>query len=445
MRILMVSIGTVGDILPMLSIGRELKHRGHDIIFFTSADMRSYAETSGLQINYFLNTEFEKKMMQFDGAGTAVKEAQAYLVEEPSPKLYAAVKTFIEPNNTLLICSLASAYCGRTVADAYHIPSVLIHYTVIGLMPKAEPPRLDPANSLNKLPKFMRPFILALVEQLILGFTLGKALNRLRRQHHLGSIPTRKLYQWMNSGLPNTPPVACLGLFPQWFAAPLTAWQKNRVSEGLPPTTQFSHFALNDNAPENYQLPTTVIDFLQTHPHPIVLTFGTRAGKVQELLAIAIKACQQLNKPAIFLSRYLPDLSETLPNHILLVDYLPLSKILPYSSLLVHHAGINSAAQALAAGVPQLVRPTMGDQLDNAARLIHLGVAEEILPKHFNVKNLVKKLSRLLNEPAYNAASKNMQAKMVNQAGEPAIKNIATQIETFAKPHIKTIKYNRLC
>ena len=57
------------------------------------------------------------------------------------------------------------------------------------------------------------------------------------------------------------------------------------------------------------------------------------------------------------------------------VRYAPFSALLPRLRGLVHHGGIGTSAQALAAGIPQMVAPFAHDQFDNAARLCRLGVA----------------------------------------------------------------------
>ena len=64
-----------------------------------------------------------------------------------------------------------------------------------------------------------------------------------------------------------------------------------------------------------------------------------------------------------------------LPPGALHLPYVPFSALLPRLSGLVHHGGIGTSAQALAAGIPQLVVPFAHDQFDNAARLRRLGVA----------------------------------------------------------------------
>jgi len=54
-------------------------------------------------------------------------------------------------------------------------------------------------------------------------------------------------------------------------------------------------------------------------------------------------------------------------------------------------------AQALAAGIPQLVRPMAFDQPDNAARVQRLGVGLSIRPDHYLPHTVVRMLHTLLN------------------------------------------------
>ena len=66
------------------------------------------------------------------------------------------------------------------------------------------------------------------------------------------------------------------------------------------------------------------------------------------------------------------------PDHVLEVGYAPHSQIFPAASLIVHQGGAGTTAQALRAGVPQLVMPYAHDQPDNARRVRNLGVGRSI-------------------------------------------------------------------
>ena len=73
----------------------------------------------------------------------------------------------------------------------------------------------------------------------------------------------------------------------------------------------------------------------------------------------------------------------SLPDGVRYFDYVPFSQVLHRSAALVHHGGIGTAAQGLAAGRPQLIMPTTFDQPDNARRLVGLGVARSLRPRAF--------------------------------------------------------------
>ncbi len=70
--------------------------------------------------------------------------------------------------------------------------------------------------------------------------------------------------------------------------------------------------------------------------------------------------------------------------------------VLPRAAAFVHHGGIGTTAQALAAGVPQLVVPLAHDQPDNAVRVRRLGVGDFLLPKAYKTASVLERLNRLL-------------------------------------------------
>ena len=85
-----------------------------------------------------------------------------------------------------------------------------------------------------------------------------------------------------------------------------------------------------------------------------------------------------LGRRGILLTKYDHQLPAKLPDTVRHFGFVPLSKLLPRTAALVHHGGIGSCAQGLAAGVPHVVRPMSYDQFDNSRRLVRLGVAKEI-------------------------------------------------------------------
>jgi len=103
-----------------------------------------------------------------------------------------------------------------------------------------------------------------------------------------------------------------------------------------------------------------------------------------------------LNSCAVFLSRYKNHIPKNLPESIIYCGYAPFNKLLPSSVALVHHGGIGTCAQALRAGILQLLTPFGMDQHDNSSRLIELGVGKEVSMKKYKNSIVADKLRKLL-------------------------------------------------
>jgi rhamnosyltransferase subunit B len=78
------------------------------------------------------------------------------------------------------------------------------------------------------------------------------------------------------------------------------------------------------------------------------------------------------------------------------IDYIDFAYALPKSLAIVHHGGIGTTAQAIKAGIPQLIRPVKYDQPDNANRLYKLGLGSFVLPQYFKAETVAPLLGALL-------------------------------------------------
>jgi UDP:flavonoid glycosyltransferase YjiC (YdhE family) len=94
-------------------------------------------------------------------------------------------------------------------------------------------------------------------------------------------------------------------------------------------------------------------------------------------------------------------------------DYLPFSLALPRVRALVHHGGIGTSSQALAAGAPQLVRPLAYDQFDNAHRLERLGAARTLSPARYRAPAVAAALDELTRSEAVREAALAIQKKVL--------------------------------
>ena len=193
--------------------------------------------------------------------------------------------------------------------------------------------------------------------------------------------PVASLFDMMH-----TAPDLSVTLFPEWFGPPQPDWPQPLVC---------GDFALFDPAPAA-QFPREVEEFFEQGQAPLLFTHGTGNRQAQRFFALAIAATLALGRRAIFLTPHRDQLPPQLPPQIVWQAYLPLRRCLQRAALIVHHGGIGTTAEALNAGVPQLIVPLAFDQFDNGARVTALGAGRMLPHSRLSAQALGGELAALL-------------------------------------------------
>ena len=382
MNILIVAVGSYGDVLPLVGLGRELHSRGHAITFFTNGHFTRLIQEAGLHF-YSMGPAEEydavanhpdlwhphkgwriimKRMM----SGTYLEEA------------YQLLCSHLVPGKTILVSSTLG-FVARLVQETHQVPNVTVHFSPGVFHSAYQAPRMPGLPLPDWLPVNFKQGVWKLLDHLVMDPILKPKLNRFRRE--LGLPPVSRIFHhWLHS------PDLVLSLFPEWFATPQPDW---------PPSTVLTGFPLYDQVGESI-LPTTIQNFLEAHQHPLVFTPGSANKHGKPFFAEAAKACQEMHRPGIFLTHYPEQLPHPLPPHIIHVSYVPLSQLLPHCAALIHHGGIGTCSQALRAGIPQLIQPYAFDQFDNGARLEQLGVGRTISKRSFRSPTITQHIQDLL-------------------------------------------------
>ena len=141
---------------------------------------------------------------------------------------------------------------------------------------------------------------------------------------------------------------------------------------------------------------------------------------------MSVEACRIGGWRGILLTQFPEQLPARLPGNLRAFEYVPFSSVLPRSAALVHHGGIGTTAQALAAGVPQLVVPFAHDQPDNAVRVRRLGVGDFLRPRRYNTGAVGATLKRLLGAAA---VRENCRQRASDLAGAKPLDNACDLIE----------------
>jgi UDP:flavonoid glycosyltransferase YjiC (YdhE family) len=174
-------------------------------------------------------------------------------------------------------------------------------------------------------------------------------------------------------------------------------------------------------------LPDDVREFLEAGPPPVAVTFGTGMMHARELFAEAIAACEMTGLRGMLLTRHPEQLPSQLPSTVRQFPFAPFRELFPRCAAAVHHGGIGTTSQALAAGVPQLILPFAFDQPDNGVRVQQLGVGAWFHPRRKCAARIAEALSRLTTP----AVRERCQAVATRFNGVDGLSRAADEVESL--------------
>jgi UDP:flavonoid glycosyltransferase YjiC (YdhE family) len=292
----------------------------------------------------------------------------------------------------------------RVAQETHGVPLATVHLQPSMFPSLYDTPRYPGMPLPRWLPRFFKRWVLhGVAYRGVIDWVLGRPLNAWRAE--LGLPPAKGvMLDWVNS------PQLVIGLFPEWFGPPQPDW---------PGQVRLTGFPLYDER-EQQALSPEVERFLDEGDAPVAFTPGSAMWQGHSFFAASAGACRVLKRRGILLSRHRDHIPRDLPPGVIHVDYAPFSQLLPKCAALVHHGGIGTTAQALAAGVPQLVMPLAHDQFDSAERVRRLGVGSSVPVKRYKAPRVAKELEELLESPRVREQCRAVAAKFdgVDPLGE---------------------------
>jgi rhamnosyltransferase subunit B len=403
-HILLLPFGSSGDVFPFIWLGRQLVSRGHRVTMITTSVFEEHAKMSGLNcIPLGDKDEFEAlirdpRLWKF-GHGTkilfdfAAKSVKSYLAGIES---CGKVDLMLAP---------VTAFAGRLAREKHGTPLITVYLQPAVFTSVYETPLLHPAMRLLRvMPVWFKRALFSLPNPVDLI-----ALPRVRRVCIKNGVkPPRSLWRdWWNS------PDGVLALFPNWFAKPQPDWPSNLLQWTFP---------LEDLATDQTLKPDLQL-FLSAGERPVVFTPGSANVQASRFFAVAAIAVKRIGCRAVFVTRETSQVPADLPDNILVVEYAPFSELLKDASVFVHHGGIGTLSQGLAAGVPQIIMYMAHDQPDNADRLEQLGAGIGLSIRQFTPERVTHELKQLLHQsPARDAAAR-FAKRLADNAG-PADKEL---------------------
>ena len=335
----------------MVAIGRELRSRGIDVVISISEPYAPIAKAAGLDAQTIISTDQFYEMVgdpavwkTVRGIRRVLRAMSDYYVKPH----HEVIRKFHRPGQTVLV-SHPLDYASRVVRDSDPTtPLVNVHLQPVVLRMPESPTRLTSWWFEPTGPPWLIRAAYFLADHLAADPVIRPVVNQLRQEYSLPPI-RRVLDKWWLS------PDRIIALYPKWFAPETDVYAPRLMHAGFP---------LQDLDESEFVAPAN---------RPIVFTAGTAHHHSRKFFEHAARACQQLGRDGILLSSHADNFPDNLPASVKPCAYVSLAALLPHCSAIVHHGGVGTTAQAIAAAIPQVIRPMAFDQFDNAVRIEKIG------------------------------------------------------------------------
>ena len=360
MHVLLAPAGSHGDVHPFIGLGQSLRDRGHSVTLITTEPFRELADRHGFDFAQAGTTDDYHTMIHHPDMWHPWRSLDVVFDRQRFPRLmresFGHIVNRYQPGETVVVGGTL-AVSTRLAHEAVGIPCATVHLQPISLTSVTDPALYPTLRIRSWWPHWSRRMLLWFGERIILDRKIAGVVNELRGELGLRPI-TRVWGPWRHS------PQLVVALFPEWFG----------TARDWPPQTRHTGFVRYDQS-GSVELPSGLRAFLDDGPPPVVFTFGSAMRSGQPLFAAGVEACERLGLRGLLLAKGTDQIPSSLPDSMLHVEYAPFSAVFPRAAGVVHHGGIGTTAQALAAALPQVVVPLAFDQPDNAERLERLGVS----------------------------------------------------------------------
>lgn len=399
-KFILVPTGSAGDIHPFVWLGKGLVARGHDVCAVVHRPFDDAMRGAGVRpVAFGTKEDYESAIRNPDLWHPRKGFA---LIARMSPRWYREVvprvREEIAPGRTLLV-GAGIAFGARIAAEAFDLPLVTVQLQpAVFISLESSPLPQAGMEWFLRAPRWVR--------RLLYGFgyyrtdrLLAGGINAYRAELGLRH-PVRGIIRdyWMS-------PLRVIALFPEWFGPKRPDW---------PPQTIVTRFPLYDES-DRLVVPDELNRFLDAGDPPVLFTPGSANVQAAQFFRASLEACERLGCRGLFLSPDAEQVPRDLPPSIRHLAYVPFSQVFPRCAAVVHHGGIGTVAQGLAAGVPQLVMAMSHDQPDNGNRLHRLGVGDYLYPRAFRPSIVAEKLRHLTSSPAVRRACQGCRDRMGRQ------------------------------
>jgi rhamnosyltransferase subunit B len=413
LHVLLPTLGSAGDVHPFIALGLELKRRGHRATLLTNPLFAALVERQGLGF-LPVGSEADAHRVIANPDVWHLRKGFRVLAEFIVPaiaEIYRLIEAHAGKDTVVAFSTLALG--ARVAQEKLQVPSASVHLQPTVIRSHLEQGMFGNVRLSPSHPVWFKSGLFRLLDFWVLDRALQRPLNEFRAR--LGLKPVRRImHRWLHS------PQLVIGFFPEWFAPPQPDWPAHLHAVGFPLWDADDESSVHQAR-----------DFMRAGPAPVIFTPGSAGSTMQRFFAESMAAVRDLKLRALLVTNYPEQVPQDLPPGVRTFGYLPFSQILPEAALLVYHGGIGTLAQAIRAGIPQLVVPHGYDQFDSGWRIEQLRLGRSIPETQYRRRRASGVMRELLADAELAARCKR-QALRVD--ARSAVARAADLLETLRSP-----------
>jgi vancomycin aglycone glucosyltransferase len=403
MRVLLSTIGSRGDVQPLVALALRLRALGQEVRMCVPPDFRDWIDSLGIPV-----TTIGPELRKFTVSSPPVTPPAPPTPERRRQLAEATVATQFETvaaaaqGCDIIVAATALQIAARSVAEKMGTPYIFVAYCPTVLpSPHHAPPALPPIPGQTPAPATTDNRELWARDAERFNDLFGAALNSHRAS--IGLAPVGDVRRYVFTDQP-------------WLAADPTL---------APWPDPADHAVIQSGAwivPDERPLSRDVETFLESGDPPIYFGFGsTRAP--QDTSQVMIQTARALGRRAI-VSRGWAELSRVDDEpDCMAIDEVNLQALFKRVAVVVHHGGAGTTSIAALAGTPQVVIPQIYDQHYWAKRIHDLGIGTAHAPGTPTADSLTSALERTL-QPDVAAHAQSVAAAVRSDGAEIAARRL---------------------
>ena len=405
-KIINTAYGTMGDILPLLTLGQGMKARNHQIYMAIPQQMHSFCLKAGLNPisvgHEPINAEkVRKSALLWNNWSSSLDDLEARKKLSDSHTWFNIEKSI---NNLLDRCGDAELIISNpqqeivaaVVAEKLRIPLVRAVVT---------PALLYQPNNWWKTAQWLRQRAI-----------FYDSYHELRRKQKLIDSAPWKAY-WKYDRL-------IFAASPYLYPSPPYCFSSNQTGFWFYKAPRW----------DDWQPDSRLKEFMSVDKQPLVLSFSSQPILNRpEFIACHVRAAMQLGRRILIQGGWSDFNTSHLPEDIdrdsvMFTGFMPQDWLFARAAAVITHGGIGTIARALRNGCSMLIEPHTYEQCFNAHKVLNWGVGAAMYPEKLTAAGIAKVLAQKVLTKNCQQKAREIKLQINNEHG---IDRACNLIETW--------------